>query len=307
MKSAQTVSNDIANWKTMGMTKAELVVLIAEACLGWPYVWGSYGQEDTPPTRRAYMDRSSIAAGDRELIKKRCQVLNGSRATCDGCSYYPGGAKTRMFDCRGFTRWVLAQAGCGTLQGAGATSQWNDNSNWSQKGEIKDMPAGAVCCVFKQVGSKMEHTGLHIGGGNIIHCSVEVKRGKTSERGWTHYAIPKNIEGQAKVVPPTIRRGSTGEYVKKAQELLMEKGYDLAPYGADGQFGKKTEAAVKQFQQDWGLKQDGIIGPDTWGFLLSAPTKESTWCVTIPGLDYDKAESLFKEYYPNARMDKEVK
>ena len=34
MKSAAHVDNDINNWKTMGMTKAELVVLIAEDCLG---------------------------------------------------------------------------------------------------------------------------------------------------------------------------------------------------------------------------------------------------------------------------------
>ena len=32
MNSAAHVDNDINNWKTMGMTKAELVVRIAEDC-----------------------------------------------------------------------------------------------------------------------------------------------------------------------------------------------------------------------------------------------------------------------------------
>ena len=298
MNSHQTVTNMINNWKTMGVSKAELTVLIAEACLGWPYVWGAYGQEDTAPTRRAYMDRSAIADGDRELIKKRCQVLNGSRATCDGCKYYPGGARTRIFDCRGFTRWVLQQAGCGTIQGAGATSQYNDNSNWSAKGPISEMPAGAVCCVFKKVGSKMEHTGLHIGGGNIIHCSVEVKRGKTSERGWTHYAIPKGIEGEAPMPEPTLptlRRGSKGEYVTLLQTRLIQREYDLSPYGADGSFGAKTEAAVRAFQWDAGLGVDGICGPKTWAALESQAGAER-YTVTIQHLSKTEADEIIAKY-----------
>lgn len=310
MNSAATVANMISNWKTMGYSKAELTVLIAEACIGWPYVWGSYGQEDVPSTRRAFMDRSAISEGDRELIKKRCQVLNGSRATCDGCAYYPGGAKTRMFDCRGFTRWVLSQAGCGTIQGAGATSQWNDNSNWSQKGEIKDMPSGAVCCVFKKSGSKMEHTGLHIGGGNIIHCSVEVKRGKTTDRGWTHYAIPKGMEGDTPVptTKPTIRRGSTGEYVTECQRDLIKLGYSVGPSGADGVFGRNTETAVKAFQAKMGLTSDGIVGAKTWEALDKAvgpDPSEKLYTVTIQHLSKAQADELRGSYF-NVNIQEEA-
>ena len=297
MNSAAYVANQINYWKTIGMSKAELVVLIAEACIGWPYVWGSYGQEDTVSTRKAYMDRSAISAGDAELIRKRCQVLNGSKSVCDGCKYYPGGARTRMFDCRGFTRWVLQQAGCGTIQGAGATSQWNDNSNWSQKGEIRDLPDDAVCCVFKKVGSKMEHTGICIGHGQIIHCSVEVKRGKTSDSGWTHYAIPKGIEGSAPVPEPTLptlRVGSSGEYVTLLQTKLIQRGYDLSPYGADGKFGNKTKNAVMQFQKDSGLTADGIVGKNTWAALDSG--EKHLFTVTVPHLSQSVADEIVKKY-----------
>ena len=297
MNSAATVANMIFNWKTMGMTKAELTVKIAEACLGWPYVWGSLGEEDTPEKRRYYMNRSSIAQGDAELIKKRCQVLNGSRSVCDGCKYYPGGARTRMFDCRGFTRWVLQQACNWTLQGAGATSQWNDNSNWSEKGEIKNMPLNAVCCVFKKVDNKMSHTGLHIGGGQIIHCSVEVKRGITSEKGWTHYAIPKGISGDApqpEPTFPTLRKGSSGEYVTLMQTKLIQRGYDLSPYGADGKFGSKTEEALKAFQRDNGLNPDGICGKLSWSALNS--TETTLYTVTVPHLSQSVADEIVKKY-----------
>ena len=127
----------------------------------------------------------------------------------------------------------------------------------------------------------MEHTGLHIGNGQIIHCSGEVKRGKTTDRGWTHYAIPKGMPWETPVnpepVPPEtkpdptgtalLRRGSRGEEVRALQQLLLQKGYDLGPCGADGIFGAHTQAAVKAFQKDHGIKADGIVGPVTRGTL----------------------------------------
>ena len=60
---------------------------------------------------------------------------------------------------------------------------------------------------------------------------------------------------------PTLRRGSTGYYVELLQEILAIK--------VDGIFGKLTEDAVKQFQINYGLKVDGIVGPNTWEALYS--------------------------------------
>ncbi len=58
---------------------------------------------------------------------------------------------------------------------------------------------------------------------------------------------------------PTLRRGATGELVKEIQEKVGAK--------VDGDFGPKTEAAVRQFQRDNGLVPDGIVGPLTWAAL----------------------------------------
>lgn len=63
---------------------------------------------------------------------------------------------------------------------------------------------------------------------------------------------------------PILRKGSKGHSVKYAQELLRSKGYDIMP---DGDFGPKTEAAVKAFQKVNKLVDDGIIGPKTWEVL----------------------------------------
>ena len=64
MNSAATVDNLISQWQTMGMTKAQLAVKIAEACMSWPYVWGGYGQYDTPANRNSYANRTSCPAAE---------------------------------------------------------------------------------------------------------------------------------------------------------------------------------------------------------------------------------------------------
>ena len=65
-----------------------------------------------------------------------------------------------------------------------------------------------------------------------------------------------------------LKQGSSGSDVKKLQQTLIEKGYDVGGTGADGVFGKNTLAAVKQYQKDNGLAVDGIAGKNTLGSTL---------------------------------------
>ena len=60
---------------------------------------------------------------------------------------------------------------------------------------------------------------------------------------------------------------------------------------------------MKQFQQDWGLSMDGVIGPRTWEMLESSPVKV-TYTVRIPNVSLSEAEALVKQY-PGATMQKE--
>jgi peptidoglycan hydrolase-like protein with peptidoglycan-binding domain len=62
---------------------------------------------------------------------------------------------------------------------------------------------------------------------------------------------------------PVLRRGSTGAQVKELQEKLIYIEYDLGKYGADGDFGSATETAVKEFQHNAGLEDDGVVGAAT--------------------------------------------
>jgi hypothetical protein len=58
---------------------------------------------------------------------------------------------------------------------------------------------------------------------------------------------------------PTLRRGNRGEWVAHIQAKLSLQ--------ADGSFGPKTEATLRQFQRHQGLVPDGIVGPKTWTAL----------------------------------------
>lgn len=58
----------------------------------------------------------------------------------------------------------------------------------------------------------------------------------------------------------TLRIGSKGPEVERLQRLLH-----VQP--ADGDFGPKTAAAVRQYQQSHGLVADGVVGQRTWDAL----------------------------------------
>ena len=67
-----------------------------------------------------------------------------------------------------------------------------------------------------------------------------------------------------------VAYGSQGSAVRQLQNELNKWGYSL---DQDGIFGKKTRAAVRDYQKKNGLTMvDGIAGDETWGSLLSAPT-----------------------------------
>lgn len=69
-----------------------------------------------------------------------------------------------------------------------------------------------------------------------------------------------------------VAYGSQGSAVKQLQSELNRRGYGL---DEDGIFGKKTRAAVRDYQKKNGLRMvDGIAGDETWGSLLASPTAE---------------------------------
>lgn len=54
-----------------------------------------------------------------------------------------------------------------------------------------------------------------------------------------------------------------GDDVRQVQKALIKAGFNVGPDGADGIFGKGTDIAVREFQQQKGLTVDGIVGTQT--------------------------------------------
>lgn len=284
---------------------AQKIIEAAKSQLGNPYVFGMWGRECTPSVRRLY---AGYNPSHKRAIFKACPVLSGKQPSCDGCKWQGKLA----FDCRGFTYWCLSQVGI-TIKGGGATSQYNTAANWVQRGDVGDMP-DVVCCVFQRRNGRMQHTGLHIGGGKVIHCSNGVQWGDTSDKAWTHYAIPaglytaEEIAATGKPEPekpdtskPTesvvfnLRRGSKGADVTKLQTALNALGYDCGT--ADGIFGAKTETAVRNFQRDHSLTVDGIAGKATQAALYAAEdTPKPTYTVTLRNVPQADAIALTAKY-----------
>ena len=71
------------------------------------------------------------------------------------------------------------------------------------------------------------------------------------------------LGGKVKLVPVAAKTedsgvyklGSKGDVVKEIQKLLK--------LTADGDFGRGTQGAVKTFQRNYGLNDDGVVGPKT--------------------------------------------
>ena len=87
-----------------------------------------------------------------------------------------------------------------------------------------------------------------------------------SDRGLTADGIV-GAKTWVKLDPPTIKKGSKVAAVRMLQRLLTDYGYN--PGDVDGVFGTKTEKAVKEFQADFSLVVDGIVGPKSWAALGS--------------------------------------
>lgn len=70
-----------------------------------------------------------------------------------------------------------------------------------------------------------------------------------------------DVSGEGEKVATILKLGYKGDAVKQLQNDLNSLGYNCG--NADGIFGQKTYIAVREFQQYYGLKVDGIAGDET--------------------------------------------
>lgn len=302
MNTAKQVDAMLAEWKSQGLSKPDIVVRLANACIGWNYIFGDRGEYCTPSHVKSRI--SSLAANyptQSASLKKKCQVAGAGKSDCNGCKFYPGG-QTRAFDCRGFTYWCLLNGAGIKIEGGGASSQYRNDANWSEKGLISKMPKDKVCCVFRYDSStgKYEHTLLYDGDGNYIHDSGEVKKCATSKYKATHYAIPKGLYdgGELPVIGQATVYAETGKTVNlRAKPSTASTVIARVPIG--------TVVDVIENGSDWThIRYNNQTGYMMTKFLKFGDEPVETYTCTIHGLTKTQADELVAEY-PGATVTKE--
>lgn len=195
----------------------------------------------------------------------------------------------RVFDCQGLADcYVTENAGAGKVN----VQARNNYASWcSEKGEGKIPPEkrteGAAVFIYGAAEKYITHVGFLVRpvneGNRAGDWYVVEARGvmygvvttKLSERPWNRWGLMDKYfdYGRTPVIAGdaygarNLMRGMAGSDVKALQADLIAAGYSCGSYGADGDFGRATESAVKAFQLAHGLETDGIAGPKTFAEL----------------------------------------
>lgn len=269
----------------------------------WGYIWGTAGVLWTAAKQEA-LEKTTDA--DREMGRKYGAKWIGHKVA----------------DCSGLFSWAFKQLGGYMYHGS--------NTMWDKycesQGELsagkrtdgQELKPGTAVFTYNKTTKKRGHVGLYIGGGGWVIEAQGTKAGvvksKITLAKWVEWGELKGVdyEGAApdpQPAPepepaklPTLRKGNRNIYVKQMQTILDRLGYNLGICGIDGDYGTATEKAVKEFQRDNGLTQDGICGPKTWAALQAAEKKlegrtaEESWTVTIPNLTREQADELCQKW-----------
>lgn len=274
------------------MIKASDLIALWRRALdeGWGYIYGTAGETWTREKQDKATREQTIKWGSKWIGK-------------------------RVADCSGLAVWAFKQLGGSVYHGS--------NTIWNQyvtgrcalkNGQRTDgdpiLPGDPVFLVNTQNGKKnRHHIGYYVGDGICIEAKGTYYGVVTSQLShWHETAHWLNVEyegGMIFVANPILRKGDTGEDVKKLQELLNGCGESLA---VDGKFGEKTKKAVEDFQRLMGLTADGICGDQTWAALerpadpgdeyLEPPetVMHPPDTVCISRADFDAIMSILKKY-----------
>lgn len=233
-------------------------------------------------------------------------------------------------DCSGLFNWAFKQLGGYIYHGSNTMyKSYCTAKGTLSKGKRTDgMELKPGTAVFTGTENDHGHVGLFIGNGYVIEAKgtqAGVVMTKITDKRWTFWGELKGVDYGGNAEKPnvsdsgfpessvwhsTIRRGDKGRDVTDCQTMLFNLGYSLGSYGIDGDFGRATEAAVKEFQQDHKLTVDGVCGPMTWDALekatanISGKPVEKSYTVCIHGLDKTQADAL-KNNYPGATVTEE--
>lgn len=245
----------------MAVKTAKGFVEYCKAQLGRPYWYGTYGQ---------------IATEDL-YEKKKDQYYKYYYWADD----YPEQYGQKVHDCTGLAEGYLM---CETPN---SEPKYNSRYDFSanglyraceEKGPIETIPEIPGVCVFYD-----GHTGVYVGNGEVIEARGHrygVVLTKLEDRPWENwgkhpYIDYENNEVKKVTVEFTVlRKGMKNDpAIKPLQRYLKALGYkgkNGKTLAIDGSYGGNTEYAVKEFQSDNDLDDDGVVGKKTYSALYGA-------------------------------------
>jgi uncharacterized protein (TIGR02594 family) len=171
--------------------------------------------------------------------------------------------------CSIFVNWCAKKV---NLRGTGKA----DARSWLFAGQRIDSPEPGDVVVFwrEKPESWKGHVGFFFGfskDGLRVYCLGGNQGNQVSISAFPVNTILgfRRLAPSATVILPdaVLRFGNTGNTVKNLQDALKLAGFDCGT--SDGDFGKKTEDAVKALQTTrFGLRVDGIFDEPTRVYLL---------------------------------------
>lgn len=211
------------------------------------YVWGAQGQLLTSISPEWIRSKETSTANANKAI----EMYNKRK----------GIAGARAYDCSGLVCWSLTECGAKD-RGFDKTAEGLRQLCSKLSKPTED---GDLC--FKISDGKAHHVGMYVGG-KIVEAKgraygVVSSSVSSSWNAFGRLPIKWDEEPKAFILTRVLRKGDKGDDVKWVQNALLQRRYKLPKYGADGDYGTETLKAVKQFQRDKGLKDDGAVGEKT--------------------------------------------
>lgn len=259
------------------LTNLDFVKFLIKA-EGWPYWYGTCVYKCTNSTLNSKKKQYPSHYTSSRMSKYKSHVAKKLvAADCVGLGKgynWTNGGET-VFEAIGTDKKITSKygKGCPDKSANGMfTYAKSKGLKWGTIDTIPEIPGLAV----RYDG----HVGYYIGNGEVIEergFAYGCQRTKLKDRKWLHWyefpgityvsdSVAPEIEDEIEFGDRTLKRGMTGDDIKELQELLNE--LDYGPLTVDGDFGKKTEAAVKEYQKENKLDVDGVVGPDTFAELL---------------------------------------
>lgn len=104
-----------------------------------------------------------------------------------------------------------------------------------------------------------------------LQQEVDANRQRAAREGGRRFAGDSTLESVLDG-RQVLRRGESGDHVRKVQQALIDMGFDIPTNGASGTYDRETALAVQRFQREMGLGVDGAVGAETLGAITaSAP------------------------------------